>query len=315
MDEDFAPILLNTASDLICRRAYRGREKVFKGFLEYFKTDGHAHGSQLVQARYEVNTKYGMSIDDIARFELSLAIAALVNIAPAAFWMLIYIYSSPTLLNDLRQKLSAFVTVSPASLSDATTPNSIHNLDMTEIIKDCPLLMSLLQEVLRLQSTNAAGRMVLEDTMLSGKYLLKKGCMLLIPAAELHKKSSVWGPSVHDFDPYRFVESREQGRSKVPASAYRAFGGGSALCPGRYFAATGILSVVVPLILRNDITPVDGQWAMPKSHPHIITSLLSPDKDTKVWLHERKGGGTASWNFTLSGSVSRPEPSAMLDQE
>lgn len=315
MDKNFAPLLLNTASDLICRKAYRGREKVFKGFLKYFAAGNHTRGSRLVQARYEVNNKYGMSVDDIARFELAPAIASLVNTAPAAFWMLIHIYSSPSLLDDLRQKLSAFVTVSSASSGVSTTPSIVQNLDMTEIIKDCPLLMSLLQEVLRLQSTNAAGRMVLEDTMLSHKYLLRKGSMLLIPAAELHNKSSVWGPSVDDFDPYRFVENTEQGKSKIPASAYRAFGGGSALCPGRYFAAMGVLSVVVPLILEYDITPVDGQWVMPKSHPHILTSLLSPDKDTKVWLHDRKEGEIDSWNFTLSGSVSRPEPSAMLDTE
>ena len=247
-----------------------------------------------------------MSLEDVARLEISVLMAALANTAPTAFWMLTYIYSTPELLNELRQQLSKRISIGHGQTVEA----QLRRLDLTQAVQSCPLLMSLFREVLRIRSTNAAGRMVLQDTLLSQKYVLKKGSTVLIPAAELHSDPSVWGPSAMEFDPYRFVRGNAQAPSKLAASSYRAFGGGSALCPGRYFAAMSDFSFVVPLILRYDVSPESGKWSIPTSHPHIIASVLSPETDIKVRIRERCDEGLpSSWEFTVSGTGTGFDPS------
>lgn len=42
--------------------------------------------------RHEASAKNGVSVTDIARFEVEGSIAILVNIAPAGFWMLLLAY-------------------------------------------------------------------------------------------------------------------------------------------------------------------------------------------------------------------------------
>jgi hypothetical protein len=65
--------------------------------------------------------------------------------------------------------------------------------------------------------------MVLEDTLLDGQYLLKKGNVLHIPAKPIHKDTSAWGPQAGVFDPYRFIpagagaEKRDAKTKIVPA--------------------------------------------------------------------------------------------------
>ena len=305
VDKDFAPLIMNVLPSLVARKAHQARQTIFQGFERYFNAEGYKKGSRLVQGRYEANTKYGVPLKDIEQFELGVSIALLVNTAPTTFWALIHIYSNVTLLEELRSRLSAFIVAS----SDPTNLSiTVRHLNITHVMEGCPLLVSLLQEVLRMQSANAAGRIVLKDTLLDGRYLLKKDSVLLIPAAELHTNSAVWGPTVNEFDPKRFMK---QGGPKIPASAFRAFGGGTALCPGRFFALTEILSIVAMMVLQYDLKPVGGKWIIPKSQPNILTSVLSPDQDVRVIVVGREGYGDSRWNFTLTGSACRPEPSLL----
>ena len=78
-----------------------------------------------------------------------------------------------------------------------------------------------------------------------------------------------------------------------PAYAYRALGGGAVLCPGRFLALKEILSVLTIIVLRYDVTLVNcmgraTQWREPESRSHILTSILSPAKDVRVLIEERK---------------------------
>ena len=249
---------------------------------------------------------YNISLEDRARFESSLAIALLVNTAPTIFWTLFSVLSNPTLFLKLHQRLESFVR--PSS-SDNHTEDSkdIHqtlHVNMAQVLKECPLLKSLMEEVLRVRSTNASGRMVMRDTMLNNQYLLRANSTVLIPSASVHKDASVWGATVKQFDPFRFVKHGDSRTLLQPAYAYRAFGGGAALCPGRFLASTEILSMLTIVMLRFDITPVDSkgrpkQWREPKSRSHILTSILSPAKDVRVLVKEREKYRGMTWRFSL----------------
>lgn len=86
-----------------------------------------------------------MPSDDIARFELSLSIGLLVNTAPAAFWMIVAIFSNPSLLENLRNILYALSTETE---NPGEYRTSIRQLNIKHVMEGVPLVMSLLQEVL-----------------------------------------------------------------------------------------------------------------------------------------------------------------------
>ena len=296
VDKDFALLILNLLPNILAPKGHRGRQKVFQAFHQYYAQDGHKTGSRLIQARYEVNRKYNVSVEDIEHFDLSICVVLMVNTVPAVFWVLYYLYSQPSLLEEVRASISSYIRISEDSGKSLT-----HHVNVAEIIAGYPLLASLVQETLRVQSTNPSGRVVLKDTLLGDQYLLKEGSSLLIPSAELHSNTSVWGPSCRDFDPQRFTQERAKG-AKIPASAYRAYGGGDSLCPGRFFAANEILIIVVMMVLKYDLSPVEGgRWVLPKSRPHITNAILTPVEDIKVAITEREGYEQASWKFVWCG--------------
>jgi cytochrome P450 len=219
-----------------------------------------------------------------------------------------YIYSQPALLKEMRAAMSPYIHISPD-----TSGRPVHQVNIAEIIAGYPLLSSLIRETLRVQSTNATGRVILKDTLLEDQYLLKRDSILLISSAELHSDASVWGPSSKDFNPRRFIMQQKptSGVVKPPASTYRAFGNGAWVCPGRYLAVNEIMIVLVIIVLRYDLSPVQGPyfWIMPKSRPHVTTSILTPVEDIQVTITEREGYEQRLWKFVWSASDSSPEPS------
>lgn len=169
IDKDFAFLGLKILPNIIAPKGHRGRKTVFRSFRKYYAQDGHKSGSRLIQARYEVNRKYSVPIEDIEHFDLSVCYGLLVNTVPATSWALYYVYSQPSLLEEVRAAMSSYVHVS----SDPTNGLK-HVVNIAEIVAGYPLLASLVQETLRVQSTNASARMVLKDTLLEDQYLLKQ---------------------------------------------------------------------------------------------------------------------------------------------
>lgn len=297
MDKDFAFLGLNILPSIIAPRGCQGRRTLFEAFHQYYAQNGHASASRLVQARYEVNRKYNIQIEDIEHFDLSLSYALLTNTVPAVSWALYHIYSQPSLLEEARTKMSSYVSVSGSS-----TEAQIHHVNLAEAIAGFPLLASLVQETLHIHSTNASGRVVLKDTMLEDQYLLKKDSMLLIPSAMLHNNASVWGASLKEFDPRRFMQ-QQISRGKKPASAYRAFGGGAAVCPGRYLAVNEIMIILAMMVLKYDVEPAGGgHWVLPKIQSRLLTSILTPVEDIQIRVTPRKGHDNVRWKFAWCGS-------------
>jgi cytochrome P450 len=180
--------------------------------------------------------------------------------------MLFHIYSDPTLLNQLRAEISA-------TLREENKERTLQSLlDTNRLTSDCPLLQSTFKEVLRVHAASLSTRIVLEDTLIGDNILLKKGGIVHMPSTCLHSEEEHFGPNAGMFDSARFLKDP----LLKPQIAFRPFGGGSTLCPGRHFATMQILSTTALILLSYDILQEDGNWTFPKSLQSTMTTTVLP---------------------------------------
>ena len=248
----------------------------------------------MILARYSANTKHGISTKNQGLLEVGTLLGILANTIPAIFYLLAHIYSDQGLLQDIRAELEA---ASVSSIS-SKTKRTLHVITMRE---KCHLLNSTFQEVLRVHAQGAGARFVREDTMLDDQYLLKKGMVVQMPIAVLHSDPSSWGPDVKEFQSRRFLKQNDIAKGfKQNMTAYRPFGGGASLCPGRHFVALEALALTAYLVLRFDITPVNGSWSIPaQKQESLATNVFPPEKDFKVRISRRKGCEGIDWDFNM----------------
>lgn len=294
-------ILVGFLPSVLARKGIAGRAKVAEAFEHYYQTGGHEEGSVLARNRYETSLKNGVSVKDIARYEVGGATAILVNTAPAAFWMLLYVYSHPGMLEELRKEAGSIMMTMVDKAGDP-----IRSLDITSLKTDCPLLTSALQEVLRHRSMGTSIRQVMQDTVLDAQWLLKKDCMVQMPSRVIHTNQSIWGKDVNTFNPRRFMKNNVhqiKGGKRPNPTAFRAFGGGTTLCPGRHFATTEILAVVTMFVMRYDMIPTAGDWSMPTTKKtNVAAVVMEPDYDVNVEVFPRRGFENSRWAFGLKNS-------------
>jgi cytochrome P450 len=288
-------LLVNVLPSVTARAGTKARNKVAKAFYSYFSNNEHLKGSALVQARYNHSRDYGVSVEDIATFEVGGSLAVLTNTFPTAYWMLIYIYSHPDVLQECRDEV-----LKVSKSTDDESGYTTHSIDMTSIKASCPVITATLQEVLRHTAVGSTVREVTEDTMLDG-YLLKKGRTLLTPANVLHTDTGLWGENTDNFDHRRFLKA--PGKKLPNPVAFRAFGGGTTLCPGRHFATTEVLAIATMFIARFDMQPI-GEWPEPdRKNAQLWTQILGTSGDFEVEVREREEfRGRHKWTFDLTES-------------
>ncbi|MEB4210100.1 cytochrome P450 [Mycobacterium sp. 94-17] len=94
-------------------------------------------------------------------------------------------------------------------------------------------LRQVIEETLRLSPPVLNfDRMALEDTVIGGKYPIRRGEAVTVLTGALHRQPQ-WGDNVELFDPDRFAPDRSTAR---PAALFKPFGTGARSCIGRQFA-------------------------------------------------------------------------------
>lgn len=154
-----------------------------------------------------------------------------------------------------------------------------------------------------MHSAAATTRYVTTDTTLSSipsssstaddkGYLLKSGSLVVIPTEPVHADPAAWGSDATAFDPYRFEKHPlgiKTDGSRVSGAAFRGFGGGAHICPGRFLALKGVEDVVSILLRGWELYPVRGGWELGKGVADDVTEAIRPpDGDIEVWFRRRK---------------------------
>ena len=219
------------------RKGFAARETIVSAFTKFFANKSDEQASQLVKNRAAVLRRYGIPESDIARFETVNGFGILLNLLPTAYWTIWHVFSDNKLLEAIREEAQDALGLDP-SLKDKSCVDAAQRL---------PLLNSVMNEVLRYNTTGAAVRRVMKDHFLSGEFLLKKDSYCLVPNKGIHFNTDQWGENARSFQPDRFL------KGKTNRESFRGFGGGINACPGKSFATRLILTIVATMALRFDI--------------------------------------------------------------
>ncbi|KAH8667574.1 cytochrome P450 [Tricladium varicosporioides] len=307
-DDTISLLLTQYLPKIIAARALAGREAVVTAMNDYFASKGHLYGSSLVKARY-LALKEHVDDVDLARLECVNGIAILSNTVPTAFWTIYHIFGDPAVLHEVRRQVGAITTQMTPT---AGLPKSLQGNESVPVckidlgrLKEAPILFSVIQETLRLRATGSGPRMVMEDVRVgSQQYLLKKHSVVIIANKALHSDRVAWGETANA-DPSKFIADRFCGRT--PPHAFRGFGGGINLCPGRGFAMAEIAALVAMLTMRFDLVPTksalggdSGGWIEPDQNlSNMSLQIAPPKRKVVVDIVPRLDSENVSWEFIL----------------
>ena len=284
------------------RSGYAARTSLHHAFVAYYRRNGHAHASQLIRDRFKLAQENGLSLEELASLELSTLFAALHNSILAAFWVVYHVYADKQLLRDLRKELGVQVRDKSDKVEKGEAAGEESKSD-DEKNKDqaTPLLTSLIKETLRVHSASATTRYVTTDTTLSSipsplstekeGYLLKSGSLVVIPTEHVHNNPSIWGADATTFNPYRFHKHTTGVKidgSRISSAAFRAFGAGTHICPGRFLAGMGVESLVKILVKGWELDAVSGDWELGMGVANDVSEgVRPPDGDIEVCFRRR----------------------------
>ncbi|MFJ4081202.1 bifunctional cytochrome P450/NADPH--P450 reductase [Streptomyces iakyrus] len=187
---------------------------------------------RMLHTRHEA-TGAPLDDDNIRRQVLTFLIAGHETTSGALSFALYYLLKHPAVLARAQTEVDAL-------WGDTDEPEPTYN-DIGKL----GYIRQVLSESLRLFPTAGAFSLTPhEDTVIAGKYAVRKGDTLTVITSALHR-DPVWGDNVELFDPERFSPERVEAR---PVHAYKPFGNGERACIGRQFAlheATLVLGLLV----------------------------------------------------------------------
>ncbi|KAK3393283.1 putative cytochrome P450 [Podospora didyma] len=205
------------------------------------------------------------------------------NTQPMLFWVLVYVYSTPGLVDQLREELKFCVTISHTS-----THPEITSIDFSILSRQCPRMKACLFETYRLANDPASIRYVEKPIQVKdGEYQheLKPGTWVSVPHAIAQRDPSVYADP-DTFVPERFLEvDPESGKLTAKYGRLRPWGVGPASCKGRNFAEKELLSLAAVVLSLWDIDPASGTWQLPAQVPG--TGVKKPVEDVRVVISRR----------------------------
>ncbi|OAQ82250.1 cytochrome p450 protein [Purpureocillium lilacinum] len=268
-DHGLGGLLIGILPSLTARKAFRGREAMVAGLIRYIEAGYEADAAQIVKGRIRIERQYGFNTEMSARSSLSFFFAGVVNTTTTTFWVALRLFADESLLRAVRSEIQAALALSEETTGPATLSLAI--------LKDkCVTLLAVLRESLRVGSENFSVRLVKEDMRLGGRYFLRKGSVVQIAGGVIHADKTIWGDDVDTFNPQRFLTAKSG--SGIHPAAFRGFGGGKTLCPGRHFATTEIMVFAAMIVHSFDMFSADsGPVRVPVKNDRVMpVHVLEP---------------------------------------
>jgi cytochrome P450 len=297
MHSEFVPgishLLYSPFPSLTARKALHTRGRVIDAFRKYFETGGHLQAFPMVPEMYDINKGHGLASDEAAKMEMATSLAMLSSGAVTSFWLMFHILSNTDAMRCIHKELHA-TSKDDSESADAIPKTKVLNL--SAIKEGCPTLVAMLNETLRYHSTVINIKQVQHDTTLADQYLLKKHAIVMIRGQSVHHNTDIWGHTATTFDHTRFL-SADSKKNLASTSAFRPFGAGVTMCPGRHFSTNVILSLVAMVVVQYDVSPLEGQWVAPtKRNADLWNAMPKPDWDVIVRL-EKRMEEKVQWKF------------------
>ncbi|EFW14761.1 conserved hypothetical protein [Coccidioides posadasii str. Silveira] len=323
--DEYTRIHLAQVPEILAPKAYGSRRKILNILLQWEKDARQRKdlekmlaedvewdeywGARLIHHRVKFATENGMSAVARASMALSLIWGQNANAIPIGLWTMIHSLVNP----GVQQRVSE-------AIESCRKPDG--GFDMHQVVTH-KYLKSVFLESLRYGVAAPMVRVVLETTQV-GQYTFHKGNVIHIASRILHMDDDVWsrGAAVgaSGFWGERFLDverdangnieektNAEAAVSKAAADpislpvgtrskeikdrmlAFRAFGGGNHLCPGRFFALYEIVAGMSTLLTMFDIE-VDQEAlhtnGMPVVDQRGIGGLL-PDRKFMVKMRRK----------------------------
>lgn len=289
---------------LTCRKIIASRNRLQTAMRQYYtnRSDEKEGVSEIIRGRAAMLREFGLNDHDVGGYEIMIIHVAITNTIGTGFWFFAYIYSTPGLVEAIREEAKA--AVERSDTGEVT-------IDIAHIVEKCPLLVACYRESLRLTNQFIGNRQLQADTTVSDSnnrtYLLKKGICIQWPARYLHTSKDVWGDDAMEFKPERFLEmnkSPDSPETKAKLASYIPFGGGKHYCPGRSFAQAENVGVVLTMILGYDVAPLKGDWKSvripEKDTPSFASAIYKPANNGEGWgvkVQRREGWEDATWKY------------------
>ncbi|KAF5021770.1 hypothetical protein F66182_6220 [Fusarium sp. NRRL 66182] len=265
-------------------------EGVYRRVDEYQKGETADYGadpdvldvSTVVQERNRIYNRDGWSFPERAAADLGTFWGLNANTQPVLFWFLTYVYSTPGLLERIRDEISPHV-----SLSHQDGPE-IALMDFSGLFKNCQLVKACIFETYRMVNEPTSIRYVARPISINDgdlKHKLNQGTFISVPLSLGNQDPSVY-QDPHKFVPDRFLDTDPKtGKSTARYGRLKPWGVGAAMCKGRTFAEKEIISLGAAVVSLWDISPASGKWELPTMIPG--TGVKKPVKDIRVTIQRR----------------------------
>jgi len=229
-----------------------------------------------------------------------------VNANQVIFWLVWYIFSDPSLLQEIRREIRPYVKFreqNGTGLPIRESPKLA--VDLPDLWNKCPLLKGAFFETMRLEAASTSYKTIEEDFVVTeseddarilgktqpDRYLLPKGELLCIPHGA-HQSDDRYWRDPHRFDPRRFwvkdTDEKEAGEIKVDYGTMKVWGGGKQMCKGKTFAEREVVLFVAAIVMCWEIEPVSngGKWVHPGRIPGA--GAVQPKHDVRVRMWRRE---------------------------
>lgn len=238
----------------------------------------------IMQGRNRMFAKWGVSVPDRGVLELGNFWGQNANTQPLVFWFILYIYSTPGLLQALRVETAPHLT---CSMGD---PVRVEHIDVAAVGRSCPLFKAALLETFRMANNPTSIRYIHKSVAISdsgGEQILQPGTWLSAPHGAMQQDPAIF-PNPDAFTPERFLENNTATGERVPRyGRMRPWGVGTGICKGRTFAEKEILAIAACFMAAWDMDPADAEgWKIPKMVPG--TGVKQPSSPVRVRIRRRQ---------------------------